>query len=123
MWMGKMGLIMYTFSLVGMVTAGWLNAEIFHNSTLNGNNDIAYSTLNTLFGTFNLNPSVNSNLIFGDFITVLHLIAGVLTGAGVSQFLNVFPFVDTWIHLLVQGLFFGYPAFLLIMYIVGNRSL
>ena len=122
MWMGKIGLILYTFSLMGLVMAGWLNAEIFNNATLNANNDITQSTLNTDLLQFNLDPSVNTNLIFGDFITVFHLISGILTGAGISQFLGMLPFVDTYAHMFILGIY-GLTGFLLILYIVGNRSL
>ena len=121
MWMGKIALIMYAFSIALLFCAGWINAEIFNNPTLNANGDITYNALNTLFGQFNFTPSFNAAFIFGDFITGIHLIAAVLTGAGVSQMLNIFPFVDTWIHMLVTGLYATF-SFFFILYLGMNRS-
>lgn len=80
-----------------------------------------FHAMQTLANTFAVNQQVNTNLIFGDFISGLTVLFGILTGATISGMLSVLPFVDVSIQLLVQ-IIFSLSSLFLWVYIVSNRS-
>lgn len=111
---------MYLFSIGSLFFGYYLNTA-FQDPTLTANNNITYSALHTLAGSFAINQQVNSALIFGDFIAGLTVLFGILTGATIASAFSIFPFVDASIMMLIQIMFSLSSVFLWI-YIVANRS-
>lgn len=120
MWLGKIALIMYVFSIAILFSAFYLN-QIFNNPVLGANGNITFNALNTLMGTFRLNQQINTNLIFGDFIAAVTVLFGIVTGSTLSTAFTLIPYVDQSI-LLLQGILFDLASVFLWIYIVSNRS-
>lgn len=126
MWYGKVSIILYVFSLSFMVSSYYLN-QVFNDPLIS--NSATYQSLNATAHAFTFSPEVNTNFIFGDFITVMTLIGNIMSG---GYFETVFGDAGI-IHgaggpadislSLIMGLLFDSATFFLILYIVSNRSL
>lgn len=125
MWLGKIALIMFMFSVAMLFTGYYLNT-IFNNPTLNANTNVSYNALNTLAGTFRLNQGVNTSLIFGDFTAALTVLfdptTGILFGGTITNAFSLIPYVDVSIQLFIRIIWAATNIFLWI-YIVANRSI
>ena len=121
MWAGKIAIIMYLFSISTMFFTYFAN-QIFANATISGQGHYTYDALNTLANTFAVNQSVNTSLIFGDFIAALKVLFAIVTGQTISDAFAGFPFIDTSVQLLMR-LAFSISSVFLWIYIVANRSL
>lgn len=121
MWLGKIAIIMYVFSLFTLFFGYYLN-QIFQDPILTANTNITYNALTTLASSFALNQQINSALIFGDFIAGVTVLFGILTGGPVTELMTLgIPFLDGSIQLLFR-LIFALSDVLLWIYIVANRS-
>lgn len=122
MWLGKIAIICYVFSVFILFFGYYLNANIFNDPVLNANTNITYNALNTLAASFALNQQINSSLIFGDFVNGMIVLFGVLTGGPITELMTLgIPFMDGSIQLLFRVIFALSSVFLWI-YIVANRS-
>lgn len=121
MWIGKIAIIMYVFSIAILFSAYYLN-QVFDNPALGANGNITFAALNTLMNSYALNQQINIDLVFGDFIAALTVLFGIVTGSTLTTAFTLIPFVDTSI-LLLQGILFDFASVLLWIYIVSGRSL
>lgn len=112
---------MYVFSIGILFSAYFLN-QILNNPVLGANGNITFAALNTLMGSYAINQSINTSLIFGDFIAALTVLFGIVTGSTLSNAFTLIPFVNTSI-LLLQGILFDLASVFLWIYIVANRSI
>lgn len=121
MWLGKVAIICYVFSLFVLFFGYYLNT-IFQDPVLTANTNITYNALNTLAASFALNQQINTSLIFGDFIAGLTVLFGILTGGPITELMTLgIPFMDGSIQLLFR-IVFALSSVLLWIYIVANRS-
>ena len=102
--------------------AYYLN-QVFNDPTIS--NNVTFSSLNTIMGTFTFSQQINTNLVFGDFISVFTLLGSLMSGSVFSSALTLIQnsgFADASVGLLMGILFDGGTVFLL-MYIVSFRSI
>lgn len=121
MYFGKIAIIMYIFSIAILFSSYYMN-QIFNDPILGGNDNITFTALNTLMGSFSINSQINANLIFGDFISALVVLFGIVTGSTLNHAFQLIPFANTSI-LLLQGLLFDLASVFLWIFIVANRSI
>lgn len=121
MWYGKLSIIMFIYSLSILFSSYYLN-QIFNDSVLS--QSATYQSLNNLMGTFSFNQTINTNLIFGDFISVFTLLGSLMSGSIFTSSLTIIQnsgFGDMSVGLLM-GLLFDSATLFLLLYIVSNRS-
>lgn len=97
--------------------------QYFNDPTLN--NNVTFSSLNTIMGTFTFSQQINTNLVFGDFISVFTLLGGLMTGSVFTSAMTIVQnsgFADASVSLLM-GLLFDSGTVFLLMYIVSFRSI
>ena len=118
MWFGKIAIILYVFSVATLFAGYWVN-QIFQNPSLNS---LTYSAIEALSTKNEIDPGINIDLVFGDFIAGLTVVFGILTGDTIASAFSIFPFVDTAVMLLIR-IIFTLASAMLWVYIVANRSL
>lgn len=134
MWIGKIAIIMYVFSVGSLFFTYEIN-QLFplnaitnapHTCTWGPNLTVpfsctSYEGLSALAGSFSINQQVNTSLIFGDFIAGLTVLFGIITGETISNAFSIIPFVDASATLLIR-ICFTLSSAALWIYIVANRS-
>ena len=120
MWLAKVALIMYIFSVGSLFFTYYINT-VFPISAVTHNPNTSFSALQTLAGSFSINQQINSSLIFGDFLAGLTVFFNIVTGTTIANAFSIFPFVDASVTLLVQ-IVFTLSSAMMWIYIVANRS-
>jgi len=121
MWLGKVSIIMYAFSIAMLFGAYYMN-QVFNDPVLASKDNITFDALDDLTrNRFALNQDINASLIFGDFISALKVIFGIITGSTLDDSLHLIT-GDLNI-LLLQGIVFDLASVLLWIYIVSGRSI
>lgn len=116
MWLGKLAVILYIFS-IGVTFMGYyldstLNTGLFSGATFEALDDLA--TRNEV------NTTPNIDLIFGDFLAGATVLFGILTAENLAQVFGMLPsFTEPW-YILVRILFTLSTAFLWINIITGR---
>lgn len=118
MWLGKIAIIMYLFS-IAVLFAGYYANQIFQNPSIDS---ASFAALDEIANRNNLDQQINASLIFGDFIAALQVLFGIVTGETIATAFSLFPFVDEAVMLMIRLMFTLSSAFLWI-YIVANRSI
>ena len=122
MWYGKISIILFVFSLGILFSSYYLN-QIFNDPVLSSS--ATYTSLNTIMGTFSFNQQINTNLIFGDFLSAFTLLGSLMSGSVFTTSLTIIQssgFADLSVGLLM-GLLFDSASLFLLLYIVSNRSI
>lgn len=122
MWYGKISIILFVFSLGILFSSYYLN-QIFNDPVLSSS--ATYTSLNTIMGTFSFNQQINTNLIFGDFISAFTLLGSLMSGSVFTTSLTIIQssgFADLSVGLLM-GLLFDSASLFLLLYIISNRSI
>jgi len=118
MWLGKIAIIMYLFSISLLFTGYYLD-NVFGQDQFTG---ATYDALDEIANKNNVNESISAELIFGDFIAGVKVLFGIVTGDTLTQAFHLLPnFSSEW-DLLIRLLFTLSSAFLWI-YVVTGRSL
>lgn len=113
---------MFMFSISLLFSTYYLN-QIFNDPVINSS--ATYASLQTIMGTFTFNQQINTNLIFGDFISVFTLLGSLMSGSVFTTSLTIIQssgFADISVGLLM-GLLFDSATLFLLLYIVSNRSI
>ncbi len=121
MWYGKLSIILFVFSLGILFSSYYLN-QIFNDPVISAS--ATYTSLQTIMGTFAFNQQINTNLIFGDFVSVFTLLGSLMSGSVFTSSLHLIQnsgFADVSVGLLM-GLLFDSASLFLLLYIVSNRS-
>ena len=127
MWYGKIAIIMWLFSFAIFFSAGYVN-QIFNQAWLTSN--VTYSSINATGSTLAFNQQINTNFIFGDFLSVFTFLGNLFTGgyfntafgpAGIAANIG-FAGYDQWISMLM-GLMFTSSTIFLLLYIISFRSI
>lgn len=121
MWYGKISIILFVFSIATLFMTYYVN-QIFNDPFLS--NSATYSSLSSIMGTFKFNQQINTNLIFGDFISVFQLLGSLMSGSIFTSSLTIIQssgFADLSVGLLM-GILFDSATLFLLLYIVSNRS-
>lgn len=127
MWYGKVAIITFLFSVFLLFMTVYMN-QIFNDPQLT--NSAAFTDLTTLTNSWHVNPSVNTALLFGDFIVVKDLVYQILTGQAFTDtwgtngimYQSGLGAIDSYISLLM-GVLFASSGLFLILYIISNRSI
>lgn len=122
MWYGKISIILYVFSVSLLFSSYYIN-QVFNDPVISSS--VTYTSLQTLMGTFAFNQQINTNLIFGDFISALTLIGGLMTGSVFTTSMTIIQssgMADLSVGILM-GLLFDSATLFLLIYIVSNRSI
>ena len=108
---------MYIFS-ISLLFSGYYLDQVFG---LNLFADATSTDLETLIGGNNINgETVSAELIFGDFITGVRLLFGIMTGDVITSALHMLPNFNDSYDYLVRILFTTSTAFLWINIITGR---
>lgn len=113
---------MWIFSLAILFSSYYIN-QIFNDPTLS--QSATYTSLNTLMGTFAFTGNINTNLIFGDFISVFTLLGSLMSGSIFTSSFTIIQnsgYADVSVGLLM-GLMFDSGTLFLLMYIISFRSI
>ena len=122
MWFGKVGMIMAIWYM-SLLFFGYYVGSIFPTSIYATNPHYTYNSLKTIADSFSgINDSVNTSLIFGDFIAGLTVMKGLFLGAPITDALLGLPFVNTAILLEIQ-IIYVISEIALWVYIIANRSI
>ena len=122
MWYGKVGVILWVFSVMLIFFSYYFNT-IFNNSAIS--QSATFSSLTALQGTFAFNQSLDASLVFGDFIHVFTFLGSLFTGGAFSTALTLVSntgFVDTSIQLFM-GILYSSGTLFLLLYIASFRSI
>jgi hypothetical protein len=118
MWVSKVAIIMYLFS-VGLTFSGYYINNASGLSLFDG---ATYAALDDIMSRNEIDEDISIDLIFGDFIAGVRVLFGIVTGDTISQAFGMLPnFDETWM-ILTRILFTTSSAFLWI-YIVAGRVL
>lgn len=118
MWLGKLGIIAYVFSL-SLTFSGYYVDQVFGTDLF----PITEDNMNILVAKHNVpDETISAELIFGDFITGLRVLFAVLTGEAIVNALHLLPnFNGNWDYIV--GLIFGVSTFFLWLNILTGRDL
>lgn len=112
---------MYIFS-VFIMFMGYYTNQVFGNTAMAANSSYTYNALHTLASSYSINQSINTSLVFGDFIAGLTVVFGILTGNTISSAIAGAPFVSADILLLIQ-IIFSLSSVALWVFIVAFRDM
>lgn len=117
MWLGKISLIMYIFS-VGLTFGGYYVDQVFATELFSS---VTETSLNEMIEKHNISDeSVTAELIFGDFITGLRVLFDIVTGQSIAQAFNLLPnFNSEWTY-IVSLLFVVSTSFLWLNILTGR---
>lgn len=132
MWVGKIAIIMYIFSLALLFSGYYVDQisglSLFTTVTVtdsNGNTS-EQNTFDYLGELINqqsgIDESLLPDLIFGDFVTVARVIFGVITGEPVSAAFGMLPHFDE-VWMLMVRIIFTLASMALWGYIIAGRVL
>lgn len=108
---------------VALLFFGYYVGAAFPSSSYNTNPHYTYTAIQTIANSFSsINDSVNTSLIFGDFIAGLTVMKGLFFGAPITDALSGLPFVSSNELLLIQ-LIYVTSEVALWVYIIANRSI
>src|SRR5574337_317162 len=121
MWFGKLSIIMWVFAIFVLFFGYYLN-QFFNDPILANHTNANYAALQTIAASFHLDQSINSALVFGDFIAGVTVLFGLLSGNVITDVMTMgIPQFDVSMQLLFQVIWASSNVFLWI-YIVANRS-
>lgn len=116
MWLGKVSVIMYIFSIC-LTFSGYYVEQVFALGLFTQTTDDLNSLINKNDIT---DTSVSAELIFGDFITGVRVLFGIMTGATITDALRTLPGIsDAWLY-GIRILFVTSTAFLWVNLITGR---
>ena len=118
MWVAKISIIAYIFA-IGILFAGAYLDFAFDTDTFSGT---TFDTVEALALSYTVNEEFSADMIFGDFLAGLEVIAGLITGQVITDALNLIPEVNLYWHLFVR-LLFSLASVFLVLYIVTGKSL
>jgi len=117
MWLGKVSIIFYIFS-ISLTFSGYYVDQVFGLSLFSGtsSDDLeSIITHNDITDT-----TISAELIFGDFVTGVRVLFGIMTGQILTDALDSLPsFNDTWFY-GIRIFFTTSTAFLWINLITGR---
>ena len=122
MWYGKVSVIMFVFCFGLLFSAYFVNTT-FHDPILNVEDKAA---IDAIIGSFTISPSIDSALIFGDFIHTKDILVNLLQGKVFTDANNLIVansgFGQEAVKTLMSLIFVSASAFF-ILYIISNRSI
>jgi hypothetical protein len=117
MWLGKVSIIMYLFS-IGLIFSGYYIDQVFGEDLFTDSTSMA---LEELISNNDMDDeSINVELIFGDFITGVRVLFGIMTGDVLTNAFQSFPNFNYEYSILARILFTTSTAFLWINLITGR---
>ena len=118
MWLGKIAIIMYLFS-VGLLFSGYFIDQAYGLDLFTG---VTYDALDAIANKQVINQEISVDLIFGDFIAGVRVVFGIVTGDTIAQAFSLIPsFDEVW--LLLVRIVFTLSSAMLWVFIVTGRSL
>lgn len=126
----KIPLIMYLFSLALLFSGYYIDLafgqNLFTNVTVSGTNGTSTKTtfdyLSQLVNKHQVDAKISIDLIFGDFVAVVQVIFGILTGEPISTAFSMMPnFDEVW--MLAVRIIFTFGSVALWAYLVAGRLL
>ena len=109
---------MYIFS-ISLTFSGYYVDQVFGTSLF----PITEDDLDTLTERHNIaDETISAELIFGDFITGIRVVFGILTGQSITNALNLLPNVNMAWH-YIAGLIFSVSTAFLWLNILTGRDL
>lgn len=118
MWIAKIALILYVLS-VGLLFTGAYFDDVFGQNLFTG---ATFDGVDALAASFKIDTEFSAEMIFGDFIAGLKVVAGIVTGEVISDAFGLIPGFNIYWMLLIRVLFSLSTVFLM-LYIVTGRSL
>lgn len=117
MWLGKVSIIMYLFS-VALIFSGYYIDTIFDEDLFS---DFTSNELEALILNNNIDDeTVSAELIFGDFISGVRVLFGIVSGDVLSNAFNGMPNFSYEYSILARIIFTTSTAFLWINIITGR---
>lgn len=117
MWLGKVSIIMYLFS-ISLIFSGYYIDQVY---SVNLFNDYTSTQLETLISDNNIDDeTVSAELIFGDFVIGAQVLFGIMTGDVLTNAFNQIPTFSYEYSILVRLVFTTSTAFLWINIITGR---
>lgn len=118
MWLGKIAIIMYMFS-IALLFSGYFLDQAYGLSLFTG---VTFDALDEIASKNVVNQEISIDLIFGDFIAGVKVVFGIITGDTIAQAFSLIPnFDETW--MLLVRLAFTLSSAMLWVFIVTGRSL
>jgi len=119
MWLGKISIIMYIFSM-SLLFSGYYIDQVF---ALDLFSDSTSAGLEDLIGRNDISSeSISAELIFGDFITGVRVIFGILIGQSITNAFHLLPnFNIAWDYLV--GILFSVSTLFLWINLITGRDL
>ena len=116
--MGKIAIIMYVFATALLFSGYYLDLSFCENLWTGA----TYDALDSIANKNNIEESVSTELIFGDFIAGVQVLFGIVTGDTITSALHLLPnFSSEWD--LVVRLIFTFSSAMLWIYVITGRSL
>lgn len=128
MWYGKVGLILFLFSLATLFSTYFLN-QVFNDPSVSSN--ATFSSLQSIMNSFTAPGTPNTSLVFGDFMSAYIILFNLFTGSifssvfgatGVTAHSGIGFLADAGLGLLM-GIMFDSGLVFFILYIISNRSI
>lgn len=118
-WLGKVGIIMYIFS-IALTFSGYYVDQVFATNLFSS---VTEDSLQAMIAKYNVaGEQVTAELIFGDFITGIRVLFGIVTGSSITTALHLLPnFSNSWD--IIVGLLFGLSTSFLWLNILTGRDL
>lgn len=117
MWMGKIAIIMYLFS-VSLLFSGYFIDNAYGLNLFTG---VTFDALDAIANKQVVDQEISIDLIFGDFIAGVRVMFGIITGDTIAQAFNLIPsFNEVW--LLLVRIIFTLSSAMLWIFVVTGRS-
>ena len=119
MWLGKISIIMYIFS-ISLTFSGYYVDQVFATNLFTTVTDEGLQTLisdNSVTDT-----NINAELIFGDFLTGVRVLFGIMTGESITNAFHLLPnFNANWDYAV--GILFTTSTLFLWINLITGRDL
>lgn len=118
MWLGKISIILYLFS-VGVLFGGYYIDTALGENLFQGS---SYDSLIAIANRNDINESISAELIYGDFIAGVRVLFSIMTGETITDAMSSLPHFDASWLLILRVLFTLGSSFLWI-YLITGRSI
>src|SRR3972149_4251323 len=116
MWLGKIAIIMYLFS-ISLLFSGYFIDNAYGLNLFSG---ITFDSLDVIANKQVVDQEISVDLIFGDFIAGVRVMFGIITGDTIAQAFTLIPSFDEMWLLLVRIIFTLSSAMLWIFVVTGR---